>query len=145
MVVSPSCVQLFGTPRTAACQAPHLPHHLEVFPSSDRLHRWCHPAILSSDTLISFCPPSFPESGTFRMQSAVFIRWPKSWSFSFTSVLPMSILGWFPLRLTGLISLLSKGLLGVFSSTTVWKHWSFGFLLSLWSRSHNCTWPLGRP
>ena len=58
------------------------------------------------------------------------------------SVLPMNIQGWFPLRLTGLISLLSKGLSRVFSSTTVWKHLFFGTLPSLWSNSHVCTWLL---
>ena len=61
------------------------------------------------------------------------------------SVLPMSIQGRFPLRLTGLISLLSKGLSGVFSSTTVQKHQFFGTLSSLWSNSHNHMWLLGRP
>ena len=45
--------------------------------------------------------------------------------------LPKSIQGWFPLRLTGLISLMSKGLLRVFSSTTVRKHPFFGALPSL--------------
>ena len=60
------------------------------------------------------------------------------------SVLPENIQGWSPLRLTGLISLLSKGLLGVFSSTTVQRHQFFGVLPSLQSSSCNCTWPLGR-
>jgi len=60
------------------------------------------------------------------------------------SVLPMSIEGWFPLRLTSLVSLLSKGLSGVFSSTTVQKHQFFSSLPSLPSSSHNLTWPLGR-
>ena len=55
------------------------------------------------------------------------------------SVLPMSIQGRFPLKLTSLISLLSKGLSGVFSSTTVQKHQFFGTLPSLWSNSHICT------
>ena len=54
-----------------------------------------------------------------------------------TSVLPVNIQGWSPLRLTGLISLLSTGLSGVFFSTTVQKHQFFGFLLFLWSSSHN--------
>ena len=55
------------------------------------------------------------------------------------SVLPMNIQGWFPLGLTGLISLLSRGLSRVFSSTMVRKHQSFGtqpFLLSSSLRSH---------
>ena len=79
----------------------------EVCPSSCPLHQWCHPAVSSSDVLFSFDPQSFPASGTF----------PVSWLFTSgdqntgasasASVLPMSIQGLFPLRLTGLISLLS--------------------------------------
>ena len=61
------------------------------------------------------------------------------------SVLPVNIQGWSPLRLTGLISLLSKGLSGVFSSTTVWRHQFFGILPPLWYSSYNHSWPLGRP
>ena len=52
------------------------------------------------------------------------------------SVLPMSIQGWFPLGLTGLISLLSKGFWRVFSRTTVWKHQFFGAQASLWGNSY---------
>ena len=51
-------------------------------------------------------------------------------------VLPMSIQGWFPLRLTGLISSLSKELSRVFSNTTVQKHQFFSTQPSLWSNSH---------
>ena len=58
------------------------------------------------------------------------------------SVLPMSIQGWFPLGLTGLISLLSKELSRVFSNTTVQKHQFFGAQPSLWSNSHIHTWLL---
>ena len=61
------------------------------------------------------------------------------------SVLPMSIQGWYPLGLTGLISLLFKCLSRVFSGTTVWKHQFFGALPSLWSNSHICIWLLERP
>ena len=53
------------------------------------------------------------------------------------SVLPVNIQGWSPLRLNGLISLRSKGLSGVFSSTTVWRHQFFGILPSLQSSSHD--------
>ena len=59
------------------------------------------------------------------------------------SVLPVSIQGWFPWRLTGLIPLQSKELSGVFSSTTVQKHQFFDTLPSLQSSSHSHTWPLG--
>ena len=51
------------------------------------------------------------------------------------SVLLMNIQGWFPIGLTGLISLWSRGLSRVFSSTTVWKH-QFGIQPSLWSNSY---------
>ena len=102
----------------------------KVCPDSCPLHWWCHPAISSSDTLFCFCPQSSPVSGTF----------PLSWPFATddqntgvlasASVLPMSIQGWFPLSLTGLISM-SRGLSGVFSSTTVQRHQFFGILPSL--------------
>ena len=59
--------------------------------------------------------------------------------------LTMNIQGWFPLGWTGLISLLSKGLSRVFSSTTVWKHQFFGAQPSLWSNSHICIWLLEKP
>ena len=52
------------------------------------------------------------------------------------SVLPMNIQGWCPLGLTGLISLLSKGLSRIFPNTTIWKHQFFGAQPSLWSNSH---------
>ena len=51
----------------------------------------------------------------------------------------MNIQGWSPLGLTGLFSLLSKGLSRVFSSTTVWKHQFFSTQPCLWSNSHMCT------
>ena len=61
------------------------------------------------------------------------------------SVPPMNIQGWFPLGLTGLISLLSKGILSVFSSTTIRKHQFFSAQPSLWCSSHICTLPLEKP
>ena len=60
-------------------------------------------------------------------------------------VLPMNIQGWFPIWLTGLVSLLSKGLSRVFSSTTIWKHQFFSTQFSLWSNSHIHTWLTGQP
>ena len=59
-----------------------------------------------------------------------------------TSVLPMNILGWVPLGLTGLISLLSKRLSRIFSRATVWKHLFFGVQSSLQSKCHIHTWLL---
>ena len=81
-----------------------------VCPSSRSLHWWCHPAISSSDTIFSLCPQSFPASGTFPV-SHLFTSGDQNTGVSALAlVLPMSIQGWFPLGLTGLISLLSKTL-----------------------------------
>ena len=83
------------------------------------LNQWCHPTISSSVTLFSFCLQSLPASGSFPV-SQLFASSSHSIGVSVSApVLPKSIQGWFPLRLTGLISLLSKGLLRVFSSTTI--------------------------
>ena len=118
----------------------------KVCPSSCPLLRWCRPAISSSDPpLFSFCPQSFPASGTFPMSQLFTLDDQNIGISALASVLPTIIQGWFPLRLTGLISLLSMGLSGVFSSPTVWRHQFFGALPSLWSSFPNCIWPLGRP
>ena len=105
---------------------------------------WCHPAISSSVVPFSSCPQSLPASGPF----------PMSWLFgsggqsigasASASVLPMNIQGWFLLELTGLITLLSKGI-SVFFSTTFWKHQFFSTQPSLWFSSHICIWLLEKP
>ena len=88
--------------------------------------RWCHPTISSSLVPFCSCLQSFPASGSFPM-SRLFTSGDQSIGASASaSVLPMNIQGWFPLGLTGLISLLSKGLSRVFSNTTVQKHQFFG-------------------
>ena len=79
-------------------------------PSSCPLHQWCHPAISSSDALFSFCPPSFPASGTFPVSQLFASDDQNTGVWASASVLPVSIQGWFPLRWTDLLSLLSKGL-----------------------------------
>ena len=92
------------------------------------LSQWYHTTISSSVTQFSSCPQCFPASLSFPMsQLFVLCGWSNRASAS-ASVLPMSIQDWYPLGLTGLISLLSKGLSRVFSSTTVWKHQFFGTL-----------------
>ena len=108
-----------------------------VCSNSCPLSQWCHPTISSSVTPFSSWLQPFPASGAFH-QVAV-------GASTSASVLPMNIQGWFPLGLTGLISLQSKGLSGVFSSTTVWKHQFFGTQLSLWSNSHIRSWLLEKP
>ena len=91
-----------------------------VCPSSIPLNQWCYPTISSSVTSFSFCLQSFPASGSFPM-GWLFASGGQSIGAS-ASGLPMSTQDWFPLRMTGVISLLSKRLWRVFSSTTVWKH-----------------------
>ena len=92
-----------------------------VCPSSCSLHQRCHPAISSSDALFSFCPQSFPASGTFPMSHLFTSDDQNTGASASASVLPVNILGWSPLRLADLI-LLAKGLSWVFSSTTVQRH-----------------------
>ena len=96
--------------------------------------QWWHPTSSSSVTSFSSCPQSFPASGSFLM-SWLFASGGQNIGAS-TSVLPINIQGWFPLGLTGWVSLLSKGLSRVFSNTTVQKHQFFGTQPSLWSNSH---------
>ena len=117
----------------------------EDCPSSCPWHRRCHPTISSSDALFSFCPQSFPVSGTFPMSWLFASGYQNTGASASALVLPMSSQGWFPLRLTGLISLLSMGLSGVFSSTPVRRRQFFGTLPSSWSSSHKHTRLLGRP
>ena len=140
-----SSVWLLATPWAAAHQ-PSLCLWLtpEVCSNSCLLFWWCHPTTSSSVAPFSCCQ-SFLASVSF----------PVSWLFTSggqsigasasASVLSMSIQGWFPLRLSSLISLLSKGLLRLSSGTTAWNHQFFSTMPSLLSRSHNHTWLLGRP
>ena len=114
---------------------PHEPQHARplcpspapgVHPNPCPLSRWCHPTISSSVFPFSSCPQSFPASGSFPM-SQFFASGGQRIGISVSaSVLPMNIQDWFPLGLTGLISLLSKWLSRVFSNTTVQKHQFFG-------------------
>ena len=120
-----SCIQVFATPWTAAYQA-SLPFSVSwslLKPISVELMMPSNHLILCRPLLL--LPPIRPSMRVFFSESALHIRWPKYWSFSFSTSFPMNIQGWFPLGLTGLISLLSKGLSKVFSNTTVQKHQFF--------------------
>ena len=113
------------------CPSPTPGAYSNSCPSS----QWCHPTISSSVVPFSSCLQFFPASGSFPM-SQFFASGGQSIGVSASaSVLPMNIPGWFPLGLTGWISLQSKGLSRVFSSTTVWKHQFFGS--QLWRLSHD--------
>ena len=133
---------------------PHEPQHTRppcpsptpgVYPNPCPLSQWCHPPISSSVVPFSSCPQSFPASGSFQM-SQFFASGGQSNEVSASaSVLPMNIQDWFPLGLTGCISLQSKGLSRVFSNTRGQKHRFFSSQLSLWPSSHIHTWPLENP
>ena len=114
-----------------------------VCSNSGPLNQWCYPTMSFSATLFSFCFRSFLASGSFPM-SQLFASGSQSIGAS-ASVLPMNIQDWFPLGLSGVISLLSKGLSRVFSSTTVQKHRFFSTQPILWSSSHIRTWLLEKP
>ena len=102
-----------------------LPSH-RVCSNSCPLSRWCHPTISSSFTLFSFCPQSFPASRFFPMSQLLASGGQSIGASASASGFPINIQGWFPLGLTSLISMLSKGLSRVFSSTTAWRHQFFG-------------------
>ena len=109
-----------------------------------RLHGLWHPRLpcLSLSPFL-LLPSIFPASRSF-LVSWLFISGGQSIGTS-ASVLPMNIQSWFPLGLSGLISLLSKGLSRVFSSTTNQEYQFFGTQSSLWSNSHIHIWLLEKP
>ena len=142
--VAQLCPTLYD-PMNASTPVLPVPHHLLEFA---QVHVHCiSNAIQPShpDALFSFCPQSFSALGTFPMSCLLASNDQKSGVSALALVLPANIQGWYPLRLTGLISLLSKGLSGVFSSTTVRGHQFFGVLPSLQSNSQDHVWPLERP
>ena len=103
------------------CSTPGVPvlHHLPEFAPTHIL--WVGDAFYSSLYVVPFssCPQSFPASGSFPVSWLFTLGGRSIGSSASASILPMSIQGWFPLGLTGLISLLSRGLSRVFSSNTI--------------------------
>ena len=138
-VQSLSRVQLFATPWTAAGQASlfitkswsllKLMSMELVMPSNHLI--LCHPLLL--------LPSIFPSIRVFSNESALRIRWPKYWSFSFSINPSNEYSGLISFRFDSWISLQSKGLLRVFSSTSIQRHQFFSTQpFSLFS-SHICT------
>ena len=133
------------------CSTPGFPvlHHLLELAQTHVL--WVGDAIQPSHPLSSSSPPAFnlsQQQGLFQWISfSRQVAGQITGASASASVLPMTIQGWFPSNLikTGLISLQSKGLSRIFSSTTVWKHQFFGALPSLLFNSHIHTWLLERP
>ena len=133
------------TLRTAARQA-----SLSITNSWNLLKLMSIESLMSSNHLIlcrplPFLPSIFPSIRAFQM-SQLFVSGGQNIGVSAsTSVLPMKTQDSFPFGWTGWISLQSKGLSRIFSNTTVQKHQLSGSQLSLWSISHNHTWPLEKP
>ena len=104
-----------------SCPPPTSGAYSNSCPSS----QWCHPTISSSVVLFSSCLQSFPASGSFP-RSQFFASGGQSIGVSASApVLRVNIQDWFPLGLTGWLSLQSKGLSRIFSNTTVQKHQFF--------------------
>ena len=136
-------IYLFAAPWTAALQA-----SLSFTISWSLLRFMSIELMMLSNHLILSCSlllllQSLPASGSFPM-SQFFLSGSQSIGASVTIFL-MNVEDWFPLGLTGLISLQWKGLSRVFSNTTVQKHQFFTTQLSSQSNSHIHTWLLGKP
>ena len=127
---------------------PHGLHHarasLSITFSQKLLKLMSIESVMPSNHLIFCCPfssclQSFPASGSFPMRWLVTSGGQSIGASVSASVLPKNVQNWFPLGLTGLISLQSKGLSRVFSNITVQKHQFFSTQPFLWSNSHICT------
>ena len=108
------------------------------------LSRWCHPTI-STSVIPSSCLQSFPASGSFPMTWLFASSGQSIGASASASVLLMNVQGWFPLGLTGLIFLLSRGLSKIFSSIIVRRHQFFSAQPFLLSSYHIHTWLLKKP
>ena len=144
-VQSLSRVQLFATPWTAARQA-----SLSISNSWSLLKLMSIESVTPSNYLIFCCPllllsSSFPSIRVYSNESALHIRWPEYWNFSFSISPSNEYSGLISFRMTGLISLLSKGLSRVLPSTTFQRHQFFGTQPFLFSSSHIHTWLLEKP
>ena len=137
-------VRLFATPWTAACQLPCPSSSPGACSNSCQLIRWCHPTISSSVIPFS-CLQAFPASASFPVSQHFVSGGQIIEASASLPVPPKNIKNWFPLGLTGLISLHSKGLSRIFSNTTVQKLQIFGTQPSLWSNTHIHTWLLKKP
>ena len=138
-------VWLFATPWTAACHA-SLSFTISWILLKLMSIAWVmpyHHLILCC--LLILLPSTFTASGSFQMSQLFASGGQRIGVSASASVLPMNITGWFPLGLTGLISLQSKGLSRVFSNTVVQKHQFFDAQPSLWSNSYIHTRLLEKP
>ena len=141
--VAQSCPTLWD-PRNCSTPGFYVHHQLPEF-AQTHVHqesRLCHPTILSSVVCFSSCLQSFPASGSFPSSQFFTSGGQSIGDSASSSALPINIQDWFLLGWTRWISAQSKGLLRVFSNTTVQKHPFFCIQLSLQSNFHIHMWLL---
>ena len=117
----------------------------KVCSNSYPLSQWCHPTFSASVIPFFSCLQSFPASGSFLISWLLASGGQSIQASVSASVLLMKIQDWFPLGLTSLISLKSKGLSRVFSNTTLRKQQFFSAQPSSQSNSHIHIWPQEKP
>ena len=140
VVQSLSCVDSLRPRELQHARLPCPSPSPRVCSNSCPLSRWCHPTISSCHPLLIL--PSFPASGSLPV-SQLFASGGQSIGASASAlVLPMNTQDWFPLGLTGWISLQSKGLSRVFSKPQFKSINSLVLSFSLWCNSHIHTWLL---
>ena len=143
-LVSQSCPTLRGS-MDCSTKGFLIHHH-----SKNLLKLMSIESVIPSNHLILCCsllllPSIFPKSGSFPMSQFFTSGGQRIGVSASLSVFPMNIQDWFPLELTGWISLHSKGLLRVFSNTTIQKDQFFSTRLPLKSNTHIHTWLLEKP
>ena len=142
--VTQSCLTV--TPWSAACQA-SLPFTISCrtsAASSCPLSWWCYLTVSSSATPFSFCLQSFPASESFP-KSALCIRWPKYWSFSFSDCPSNEYSGFVSFRIDWLDLLAVQGTLKSLLQHHSLKASVLWHSAPLWSKSHIHKWLLVKP
>ena len=147
----PHCCSVTQLCPTLPCHGLHHPRlpcpslSPGVQSNSCPVSQWGHPTISFSVILYSFCLQTFSAPGSSPVSQLFTSSGQSTGASASTSVLPMNIQGWFPLGLTGWISLLYKGLTRVFFNTTVRRHQFFSAQPFLLSSYHIYTWLLEKP
>ena len=118
---------------------------LNYLPEFVQAHvHWVSDVMKLHPVMLFFCPQSFPASGSFQMSPLSLLGVQSVGASALASVFPINIQDRFPWGWMSLISLLSKSLSRVFSSTTIWKHQLFSNQPASWSNSHIRTWALDK-
>ena len=130
------------------CSIPGFPVDYQLLKLAQIHVHWVGVIVQSSHLLLSPSPPGFNLSqyqGLFPVSQFFASSGKNIEALASALVLPRNVQDWFPLRLTDLIFLKSKGLSRVFPNAKVQKHHFFDAQLSLWSNSHIHTWLLEKP